>query len=127
MTEAQRQHRWMVVLAFGLVYLFWGSTYLGIRIGVEQVPPALMCGTRFTIAGLLMLLYCALSGRTVRYPVLQLSQMAVIGLLLLMGGNLTLSYAEKIVPSGLSKRRRSVASNVFFRKSMTRCALSATM
>ena len=102
MTEAQRQHRWMVVLAFGLVYLFWGSTYLGIRIGVEQVPPALMCGTRFTIAGLLMLLYCALSGRTVRYPVLQLSQMAVIGLLLLMGGNLTLSYAEKIVPSGLS-------------------------
>jgi drug/metabolite transporter (DMT)-like permease len=102
MTEAQRQHRWMVVLAFGLVYLFWGSTYLGIRIGVEQVPPALMCGTRFAIAGLLMLLYCALSGRTVPYPVLQLSQMAVIGLLLLMGGNLTLSYAEKIVPSGLS-------------------------
>jgi drug/metabolite transporter (DMT)-like permease len=102
MTEAQRQHRWMVILAFGLVYLFWGSTYLGIRIGVEQIPPALMCGTRFTIAGLLMLLYCALSGRTVRYPVLQLSQMAVIGLLLLMGGNLTLSYAEKIVPSGLS-------------------------
>ena len=97
MTEAQRQHRWMVILAFGLVYLFWGSTYLGIRIGVEQIPPALMCGTRFTIAGLLMLLYCALSGRTVRYPVLQLSQMAVIGLLLLMGGNLTLSFAEQLL------------------------------
>jgi drug/metabolite transporter (DMT)-like permease len=102
MTATQRQHRWMVVLAFGLVYLFWGSTYLGIRIAVEQIPPAVMCGARFTIAGVLMLLYCALSGRTVRYSALQLSQMAVIGILLLVGGNLTLSYAEKIVPSGLS-------------------------
>src|ERR1700758_3576649 len=102
MTEAQRQHRWMVILAFGLVYLFWGSTYLGIRIAVEHVPPALMCGTRFTIAGTLMLLYCGLSGRIIRYSPRQLSRMAVIGLLLLMGGNLTLAYAEEIVPSGLS-------------------------
>ena len=102
MTEAQRQHRWMVILAFGLVYLFWGSTYLGIRFAVEHVPPALMCGTRFTIAGTLMLLYCGLSGRIIRYSPRQLSRMAVIGLLLLMGGNLTLAYAEEIVPSGLS-------------------------
>ena len=54
MTEAQRQHRWRVILAFGLVYLFWGSTYLGIAIAVESIPPALMCGTRFLIAGTLM-------------------------------------------------------------------------
>ncbi|HET7440025.1 MAG TPA: EamA family transporter [Terriglobales bacterium] len=102
MTEAERQHRWMIVLAFGLVYLFWGSTYLGIRIAVEQIPPALMCGVRFTIAGLLMLLYCGLTGRAIRYSTKQLSQMAVIGILLLMGGNLTLSYAERVVPSGLA-------------------------
>lgn len=102
MTEAERQHRWMIVLAFGLVYLFWGSTYLGIRIGVEQIPPALMCGARFTIAGVLMLAYCGLSGRKIRYSIAQLAQMAVIGVLLLMGGNLTLSYAERIVPSGLA-------------------------
>jgi len=102
MTEAQRQHRWMIILCFGLVYLFWGSTYLGIRIAVEHLPPALMCGTRFLIAGVLLLAYCGLSGRTVRYSRLQLSHMAVVGLLLLMGGNLTLSYAERVVPSGLS-------------------------
>lgn len=102
MTPAQRQQRWMVVLAFGLVYLFWGSTYLGIRIGVEHIPPALMCGTRFLIAGILMLAYCGLSGRTIRYTRLELFHMAVIGTLLLMGGNLTLSYAERIVPSGLA-------------------------
>lgn len=102
MTPAQRQQRWMVVLAFGLVYLFWGSTYLGIRIGVEHIPPALMCGTRFLIAGTLMLAYCGLRGRTIRYTGLELFHMAVIGTLLLMGGNLTLSYAERIVPSGLA-------------------------
>ena len=102
MTEAQRQHRWTVILAFGLVYLFWGSTYLGIRIAVEHIPPALMCGARFSISGSLMLVYCAVTGRNIRYSSLQLAQLAAIGLLLLMGGNMTLSYAEQYVPSGLS-------------------------
>ena len=102
MTEAQRQHRWTVILAFGLVYLFWGSTYLGIRIAVEHIPPALMCGARFLISGSLMLLYCAITGQNIRYSSLQLAQLTAIGLLLLMGGNMTLSYAEQYVPSGLS-------------------------
>ena len=98
----EAQNRWQIVLAFGLVYLFWGSTYLGIAIAVEKIPPALMCATRFLIAGSLMLGYCALMGRRVFYSARQLSHMAVVGLLLLMGGNLTLSFAEQYVPSGLS-------------------------
>ena len=102
MRETGRQRPWGVIVAFGLVYLFWGSTYLGIRIAVEQIPPALMCGVRFIIAGVLMLAYCGLSGHRIRYSALQLWRMAVIGVLLLMGGNLTLSYAERIVPSGLA-------------------------
>lgn len=97
-----RQQRWMLILAFGLVYLFWGSTYLGIAIAVEHIPPALMCGTRFLIAGALMLAYCAVRGRRIRYTPRQLWHMAVVGTLLLMGGNLTLSYAEQVVPSGLA-------------------------
>ena len=92
----------MVILAFALVYVFWGSTYLGIAIAVEHIPPALMCATRFLIAGLLMLAYCAVRGRRIAYAPRQLWHMAVVGTLLLMGGNLTLSYAEQIVPSGLS-------------------------
>jgi drug/metabolite transporter (DMT)-like permease len=102
MTQAQRQHRFAVILAFALVYFFWGSTYLGIDIAVEHIPPALMCGIRFLIAGVFMLGFCALRGRTVRYSALQLSRMAVVGILLLMGGNLTLSYAERYVASGLA-------------------------
>src|SRR5207244_5058191 len=87
---------------FGLVYLFWGSTYLGISIAVQQIPPALMCATRFLIAGTLMLAFCHFRGRRIKYSRTQLWHMAVIGTLLLMGGNLTLSYAEQVVPSGLS-------------------------
>ena len=102
MTAAEREHRWKLFLAFGLVYLFWGSTYLGIRIAVEHIPPALMCGSRFLAAGIVMLAYCGLSGRVIRYNTLQLTRMAIIGCLLLMGGNLTLSYAEQVVPSGLA-------------------------
>jgi drug/metabolite transporter (DMT)-like permease len=94
--------RWQVVLAFGLVYVFWGSTYLGIGIAVEHIPPGLMCGTRFFTAGIFMLAYCGLTGRTLRYPGRELGHMATVGILLLMGGNLTLSYAEQIVPTGLA-------------------------
>jgi drug/metabolite transporter (DMT)-like permease len=102
MTDSQRQLRFSVILAFGLVYFFWGSTYLAIDIAVERIPPALMCGIRFFIAGVFMLAFCGLRGRKVRYNPRQLGQMAVIGILLLVGGNLTLSYAETHIPSGLA-------------------------
>jgi drug/metabolite transporter (DMT)-like permease len=92
----------MVILAFGLVYLFWGSTYLGIDIAVQNIPPALMCGLRFSVAGVVMLAVCAATGRKVLYSPRQIALAAIVGLLLLMGGNLTLSYAELAVSSGLA-------------------------
>ena len=101
MTASSPSH-WKIVLAFGLVYVFWGSTYLGIGIAVEQIPPAYMCAVRFSIAGFVMLAYCAAAGRQIRFSALHLFHLAVVGILLLMGGNLTLSYAEKIVPTGLA-------------------------
>jgi drug/metabolite transporter (DMT)-like permease len=94
--------RFTIILCFALVYLFWGSTYLGIDIAVEHIPPALMCGTRFTIAGVFMLAYCGLRGKRILYTPRQLWQMAAVGVLLLMGGNLTLAYAETRVASGLA-------------------------
>src|SRR5256714_982932 len=94
--------RSMLIFCFALVYLFWGSTYLGIDIAVEHIPPALMCGTRFTIAGVFMLAYCGLRGKRILYAPRQLWHMAAVGVLLLMGGNLTLAYAETRVASGLA-------------------------
>jgi len=102
MSEALRPSRFAVILAFGLVYLFWGSTYLAIDIAVQSIPPALMCGVRFSIAGVVMLIVCAATGRIIWYSAKQIALAAVVGILLLMGGNLTLSWAELSVPSGLA-------------------------
>lgn len=102
MHSTQRPSRWKVILAFGLVYLFWGSTYLGIDIAVQTIPPALMCATRFSIAGVVMLAVCGLTGRKVWYSPRQIALAGVVGVLLLVGGNLTLSYAELSVSSGLA-------------------------
>jgi drug/metabolite transporter (DMT)-like permease len=102
MNQIQTASRWSVILAFGLVYFFWGSTYLAIDVAVEHIPPAVMCGVRFLIAGTFMLVFCGLRGRRIAYPARQLAQMAAVGVLLLIGGNLTLAYAETHVGSGLA-------------------------
>ncbi len=102
MHSAPRPSRWMVCLAFGLVYLFWGSTYLAIDIAVQTIPPPLMCALRYALAGPIMLAVCALTGRKIFYSARQIALAGVVGLLLLMGGNLTLSYAELSVSTGLA-------------------------
>jgi drug/metabolite transporter (DMT)-like permease len=102
MCPIERPSRWTVTFVFALVYVFWGSTYLGIDIAIQHIPPALMCAIRFSVAGALLLVYCWLVGQNIRYRARQLAHYAIVGLLLLMGGNLTLSYAEQYVPSGLA-------------------------
>src|SRR5437867_2124008 len=59
---------WALVLAFGLVYLSWGTTYLAIKKGVkdEQLPPALFGGVRVCFAGVLLLGYLAVRGESLR-------------------------------------------------------------
>ncbi|HTZ60078.1 MAG TPA: EamA family transporter [Acidobacteriaceae bacterium] len=102
MPAASHPSRWKILLAFGLVYLFWGSTYLGIDLAVQSIPPGLMCGIRFSIAGVVLLAVCALTGRRIWYSPRQIALAAMVGVLLLMGGNLTLSYAELSVSTGLA-------------------------
>ena len=98
----QSPQRWKVILAFGLVYVFWGSTYLGIRIGIERIPPLLMAGTRFAIAGPLMMLFCAIRGKKVAINWDQALRLAGLGILMLSGANTILSWAEQWVPTGLA-------------------------
>src|SRR5438045_9513289 len=94
MTTTQSS-RFALILAFALVYFFWGSTYLAIDIAVEHIPPALMCGVRFTIGGAFMLAFCGWRGKRVVYSATRLAEMAVVGVLLVMVGNLTLTCAER--------------------------------
>ncbi len=97
-----RQHRLRVVFAFALVYVFWGSTYLGIGIAVEHIPPLLMTGTRFLTAGVLMLAWCAVSGRKIRVTMPEVVRLGIIGALLLSIANPLLARAEEVVPTGLA-------------------------
>jgi drug/metabolite transporter (DMT)-like permease len=102
MTVAERQFRFRVALAFGLVYVFWGSTYLGIRIAVEHIGPELMTGVRFPVAGMIMLAACALAGRRVAISGRELLRQGIIGALLLSVSNVTLAWAEQYIRTGLA-------------------------
>jgi drug/metabolite transporter (DMT)-like permease len=93
---------WRVWSALGIVYVIWGSTYLAIRVMVEDVPPLLGAGARFMVAGVAMLAFLAARGRDVRVSRRGLLAAAIVGVLLLAGGNGVVTVAEQDVPSGLA-------------------------
>ncbi|HME57321.1 MAG TPA: EamA family transporter [Terracidiphilus sp.] len=91
-----------IVLSFACVYFFWGSTYTAISIGAAQMPPLLLSGTRFLIAGAILLAWCRWRGLRLLWPPKTMLILGVVGLLLLSVSNVALVYAEKIVPSGMA-------------------------
>ncbi len=90
-----------LVAGFATIYLVWGSTYLGIRIAVETLPPFLMSGARFLVAGGLIAGWIAVT-RGFRPTRRQWFDNTVIGALLLLGGNGLVSWAEQMIPSGIT-------------------------
>lgn len=89
------------ILAFAAIYLIWGSTYLGIRVAVETIPPFAMAAVRFFIAGLLMLALLRLRG-AVMPTRKQWRDSFIVGTCLLLGGNGLVAWAEQYVPSGIA-------------------------
>ena len=88
-------------IAFAAVYTIWGSTCLAIRVGVGTIPPFLMAGARFVLAGILMTAIALAQGAA--WPGWKQWRSTLIsGFLLLVGGNGALTWAEQIVPSGLA-------------------------
>jgi drug/metabolite transporter (DMT)-like permease len=96
-------HRAKVWIALGTVYLIWGSTYLGIELTGETIPPLFGAGVRFALAGVLMAGIAAWRGgfRVLRVSRAELASCALVGLLL-PGANALLFIAERHVPTGLS-------------------------
>jgi drug/metabolite transporter (DMT)-like permease len=94
--------RLTLALAFASVYFFWGSTYTAIRVATVYMPALLLAGIRFTIAGMILLGWCRSKGLRLLWPGRTMLVFGVVGLLLLGGGNVSLIYAEKTVPSGLA-------------------------
>jgi drug/metabolite transporter (DMT)-like permease len=89
-------------LAFATVCVVWGTTYLGIAISLETIPPLLMTGSRFTVAGLLLLGIAKLRGEKTPTDRRTLGNLALIGFLMVGVGNLAVVWAEQYVPSGIA-------------------------
>ena len=93
-----------VWLALGTVYVVWGSTYLGIAVAIESIPPFLMLALRFTIAGTLLTGWAWLRDREAfTWPTRrEIRDSAVIGALLLGIGNGFVAFGEQTVASGIA-------------------------
>ena len=90
-----------IIIAFAALYLIWGSTYLGIRFAIETIPPFLMAGTRFLLAGLIMYAI-AWSQGMVKSSWANWRTSLIIGACLLLGGNGGVTISEKYIDSGLA-------------------------
>lgn len=88
-----------IVAAFLAVYVVWGSTYLGIRVALESMPPYVMAGTRFLASAALMTGY-ALWARAPRPDGADLRTSVLTGLLMLSAGNGTVTWASQYTASG---------------------------
>src|SRR4051812_17877466 len=98
-TSSAQATRLTIVLSFLAIYLIWGTTFLGIRVAVETIPPFLMTGLRFLLAGGLML--PVLLARGGRWPTLKQWRSEFIAGGLMLGGGIGLvSFAEQTIPSG---------------------------
>ena len=97
-----RPSRVLIVLAFAAIYVIWGSTYLGIRLAIETLPPFLMAATRFMIAGAILFAWAVFNGEPLRPTLSQWARAFIIGALLLLCGNGGVTWAEKYIASGFA-------------------------
>ncbi|MTK13153.1 MAG: EamA family transporter [Clostridiaceae bacterium] len=91
-----------VILAYIAVCIFWGSTYLAIRMGESELPPTIFAGSRVIIAGTLMFGYTALKGLSMPKNLSEVFKISIVGIFLLVGGNGAVVWAETRVSSGIA-------------------------
>jgi drug/metabolite transporter (DMT)-like permease len=90
-----------IIITLVSVYIFWGGTYLGMKVAIETIPPFIMAGVRFLIAGAVLYFISRLMG--VKRPnKKEWKGAGIVGALLLLGGNGVIAWAEQRVPSGIA-------------------------
>jgi drug/metabolite transporter (DMT)-like permease len=99
--KQRRPAKTLILAAFAAIYIIWGSTYLGILLAIKTIPPLLMAGTRFSVAGLILLVWALLKGEKIP-PASSLVKIAFAGILLLFFGNASVAWVEQYLPSGLA-------------------------
>jgi drug/metabolite transporter (DMT)-like permease len=101
MEATSRPPTWKVLLAFGIIYFVWGSTFLAIRVGVREVPPLLLAGMRFFVAGIV--LYAWMRARGVASPTTrEWGAATLLAFLIFVIDYGCLFWAERRVPSGIA-------------------------
>jgi len=94
-------YKWKVILSFAAIYIIWGSTYLAIIIAIKDIPPMLMSGMRFLLAGIILYSWCLVKKE--KQPDLSsLGKNAFCGILMLFGGTGSVAWAEQYISSGLA-------------------------
>jgi drug/metabolite transporter (DMT)-like permease len=101
MNAAARPPGWKIMLAFATIYLVWGSTFLAIRIGVLEVPPLLLAGIRFSLAGLVLYGWVR-AGGTPSPTGREWVRLSLLGMLIFLVDYGCLFWAERRVPSGIA-------------------------
>jgi drug/metabolite transporter (DMT)-like permease len=99
-TEAHPS-RGMTLLAFAVIYLLWGSTFLAIRIGVHEVPPLMLASIRFLVAGLALYFWMIAHGES-QPSIRQWTSAFLLALLIFVVDYGLLFWAEQRVPSGIA-------------------------
>lgn len=89
---------WLALIA---LYIVWGSTYLGIKVAIETIPPFFHASVRFLISGIILVVWQRAAGQQMPTRK-QWGATAIIGTLLLLGGNGLVAWAEQFIPSGIA-------------------------
>src|SRR5437899_6753028 len=93
--------RIQVIAAFAALYLIWGSTYLGILFAIQSIPPFLMAGARFLLAGLIMFAIARTQG-PLKSSWGEWRTAVIVAACLLLGGNGGVTISEKFIETGLT-------------------------
>lgn len=97
-----KQNVLLLIAAFAAVYLIWGSTYIAIKYAIQTLPPFLMAGTRFLVAGAILYLIARFSANYQKPNLKHWRSSLIVGTLLLFGGNGGVVLAEHYIPSSLA-------------------------
>src|SRR4029077_20585067 len=97
MTQSERQQRSRIIVAFAMLYILWGSTYLAMRVIVRDMPPYVPGAVRYLIAAPIILAALALMGRKISLSLQDLRRLLVISILLLSIGNIGVLWGEEYV------------------------------
>jgi drug/metabolite transporter (DMT)-like permease len=93
--------KFLIIAAFAAIYIIWGSTYIAMLFAIRDIPPMMMLGIRFTVAGLILYIYSILRGEQLP-AISSMLKISFSGILMLFIGTGAVAWVEQYIPSGLA-------------------------